>query len=743
MRFLLLVALFLGFHAIARGTTNIAASASLADVQAAYAVCSNGDTLVIPAGEGHWTNSFQPALALTITGVSTNSTIIYDDNNNTGTGAQKALIRWTTPVSSIGQSKISNITFARGTRTNRVVEGCLQWVGLCTNFVFEFCVTSNLNASPHIWVGDGVLGVAHHNVHYRQPSTSDHIYAFKQANLYGRVNGNGAWEYPTLPGSHEFFYVEDSVFKNPVDSTANLSDAFAGKYVMRFNYAEQTGFSHHGTESSGIARSPRMAEIYGNTIVRSVPSTENEWMDVRDGNFLIFSNVVTGNFAASIKLNTYRRFTPFRPWSSVDGTMLWDNPDLSDTFGTPGDGIFESGTTETGTGTDRIVDTTKAWTTNQWVNAIARVLRTNTATSGSASTITVSGAGWTTNEWAKYQITKISTNEKGQVASNTGDTITMDTQTFRPNFTGGGAFTLSLGIEIVANDATSLTLQGQFGFGTNFVLKVGMPYEIRKIVWALDQTGRGTCLGQMPSTVTTLNHTNVTQQSEQSYQWLNTLNGVTVTNVVNGAYDNIVENRDYFQHTNAFNGTSGIGIGTALQMAAITPTLTNCAFWVTDEGFWNANHAGADGQLYKWNGAAWALHFTPYSYPHPLASTNPPSPPPTPTAPSGLTATAISSTQINLQWTDNSTNETDFRIERSLTAGTGFGLIDTVGAGITNYSNLSLSASTTYYYRVRAANGYGFSGYSNEANATTQAALTSGPRGIRNGFFLRPAIIFK
>jgi hypothetical protein len=91
-----------------------------------------------------------------------------------------------------------------------------------------------------------------------------------------------------------------------------------------------------------------------------------------------------------------------------------------------------------------------------------------------------------------------------------------------------------------------------------------------------------------------------------------------------------------------------------------------------------------------------------------------------PAAPSGLTATATSSSQINLTWTDNSTNETGFKIERKTGAAGTWSQITTTAAGATSYSNTGLSASTTYYYRVRATNATGDSSYSNEANATTQ-----------------------
>jgi predicted phage tail protein len=100
-------------------------------------------------------------------------------------------------------------------------------------------------------------------------------------------------------------------------------------------------------------------------------------------------------------------------------------------------------------------------------------------------------------------------------------------------------------------------------------------------------------------------------------------------------------------------------------------------------------------------------------------------PPPPPAAPSGLGATAVSSSQINLSWTDNANNETGFKIERCQNAGcSNFAQIATVGANVTTYSNTGLTPSTSYSYRVRATNASGDSAYSNTASATTQATAT-------------------
>lgn len=102
-----------------------------------------------------------------------------------------------------------------------------------------------------------------------------------------------------------------------------------------------------------------------------------------------------------------------------------------------------------------------------------------------------------------------------------------------------------------------------------------------------------------------------------------------------------------------------------------------------------------------------------------------PAPPTPPAAPSNLTATATSSSQINLSWTDNSNNETGFEIERCTgSTCTEFALINTVTAGTTSWSNTGLAAATSYSYRVRAANTAGNSDYSIVAGATTPSAPT-------------------
>ncbi|HMN11822.1 MAG TPA: putative glycoside hydrolase [Bellilinea sp.] len=98
-----------------------------------------------------------------------------------------------------------------------------------------------------------------------------------------------------------------------------------------------------------------------------------------------------------------------------------------------------------------------------------------------------------------------------------------------------------------------------------------------------------------------------------------------------------------------------------------------------------------------------------------------PPPEPLPAAPTGLSATASGTDQVDLAWTDNATNETGFTIERS-TDGATWAQIAVTAADAESYSDTGLASNTTYYYRVRAVNASGYSAYSNTDSDTTGVA---------------------
>lgn len=76
-----------------------------------------------------------------------------------------------------------------------------------------------------------------------------------------------------------------------------------------------------------------------------------------------------------------------------------------------------------------------------------------------------------------------------------------------------------------------------------------------------------------------------------------------------------------------------------------------------------------------------------------------------PTAPSGLMSSMQSKNQIILNWVDNANNEKNYFIERCKGLNcTNFAKIATLGANVTTYSNIRLSANTNYSYRILASN---------------------------------------
>lgn len=89
-----------------------------------------------------------------------------------------------------------------------------------------------------------------------------------------------------------------------------------------------------------------------------------------------------------------------------------------------------------------------------------------------------------------------------------------------------------------------------------------------------------------------------------------------------------------------------------------------------------------------------------------------------PFRPAYLTATRRSATRIDLAWLDNSAVEDRFELERRVGRRGGYEVIaDTLPANTESYSDttVELVEGSAHFFRVRAANGNGRSGYSNEA----------------------------
>ena len=165
----------------------------------------------------------------------------------------------------------------------------------------------------------------------------------------------------------------------------------------------------------------------------------------------------------------------------------------------------------------------------------------------------------------------------------------------------------------------------------------------------------------------------------------NGLAGVTITRSSNGSATTTTDSSGNY----SFSGTSNGNY-------TLTPRMTGYTFTPADR---TVNVSGADQPAMNFSAAAVAT---------------------APVAPSGLSASVISSTQVSLAWLDIANNETGYKIERSMTGPAGtYVPIATVATNVTVYNDSTGSANTLYHYRVLATNGVGDSGYSNVVNATT------------------------
>jgi hypothetical protein len=185
------------------------------------------------------------------------------------------------------------------------------------------------------------------------------------------------------------------------------------------------------------------------------------------------------------------------------------------------------------------------------------------------------------------------------------------------------------GWEITSSDANSLSEAGygQDGWGGPPTINAGDAYQILRTTACIDQPSRsgGILLSGYPPSPTGW----VGQQLDPSYEWGDSGYSPNFGNVTTNTAM-IIANRDYYTDdsngtphaqtspTSPFNGTSGVGLGTLSNRP--TTCTKGVGYWATDQGSWNTSGNGfGQGQLFVCTATnTWTLHYTPYTYPHPL-----------------------------------------------------------------------------------------------------------------------------
>ena len=251
----------------------------------------------------------------------------------------------------------------------------------------------------------------------------------------------------------------------------------------------------------------------------------------------------------------------------------------------------------------------------------------------------------------------------------------------------------------IATSAGALTIGGDALYGQHFSGRID---EVRIYGTALSaseiQTDMNTPIGtpgpdtQPPTAPTGLTATAVSP-SQINLAWTASTDNVAVTGY-------------------RVERCQGAGCSNFVQVA--TPTATS---------FSDSGRAAATSYSYRVRAADAAGNLSGYSS---VQSATTPAAPDTqpPTAPSGLTATAVSASQINLAWTASTDNVavTGYRLERCQGAGCS-NFVQVATPTTTSFNDSGRAAATSYSYRVRAADAAGnLSGYSSVQSATTPAA---------------------
>jgi hypothetical protein len=316
-------------------------------------------------------------------------------------------------------------------------------------------------------------------------------------------------------------------------------------------------------------------------------------------------------------------------------------------------------------GTSDLSNIANATTTDQ-----ASVIDFSSGFGSSASVLTYNGSAKINGTSA--ELTDTGTHEAGSVFSTNAVDITKFSNQFTFQLTNANADGFTFTIQGVGPTALGASGSGLgYGGSPSIAKSVAIKFDLFSNAGeSADSTGEYTN-GASPTTpAIDLTSTGVNLHSGDVFQVLMSYDGTTLTVTITDTATHATASQSY-----TVNIPQVIGSGTAYV------------------GF----TGGTGGSSAVQNIRTWTFS--------PTAST-------LPAAPSNLTGSVISGSEIDISWTNNANNATNVLIYRS-DDGTNFAQIDSVSATLTTYHDLSLSPGHTYYYEVQASNAAGVSGFSN------------------------------
>jgi len=407
-----------------------------------------------------------------------------------------------------------------------------------------------------------------------------------------------SWQTPSSMGTENALYVENCTFNNQGYMDFNSNARSVVRYCTFNATANMIKVDSHGYTSNTPARSARQTEVYGNIWQ---PGKNLTAIELRGGTGMVFDNINTNtggmmfvDYGYQTNLSNYGRYVAPGDYPLIDQIGVGMDPKVG--------------------GSEPLY----AW--NNFRPAAPALWPRISAGTGTASSYTTNSAGYPIGT-TTITLVALNTQGSGNGKLGVGDAVAFAGDSNRYLVTAG-----------VANNAT-------------------LPVTVTIAAPGLLQA--------IPAAATTMTSGPQTLHQQQT-------GNPTATFTES---DIIKADRDFFIQGASFDGSSGVGRGTKVQMNAIVPSKIGVGFWVTDEGSWNQSFSGeqaataiaagdlceivtvgstdftamgagsnavgvifmataagsgtgtvkpAQGQFYVWNGVAWTLKYTPYTYPHPL-----------------------------------------------------------------------------------------------------------------------------
>jgi hypothetical protein len=337
------VALLLAVSGAVQAATINARSPSFADVSTAVASAAKGDTVVVPAGTASWTTTLLINKPITLIGQTTvdysnetanNRTIILDDvkPRNPNVKPRNPIIHANviagdmTVEPTVPLLQIKGFTF-RGSPNSPSGSNiaAIQLTGTCPAVRISNCHFDSLYQRS-IYTFGWIYGVMDNCLHTLTHFTQTGVIGMATYN--GQKNGNGSWTEDPHWGSYKFFFMENNVVHNLFKKGGNLDAKRGARYVVRYSKIYDGSFIQtHGTEGDPD-RGCRAIEFYNNICTRSADGPGSPG-GLRSGNILFHDNQYRGAALKhpALALVAFRTLVNFQPWGLASGANSWDEND--------------------------------------------------------------------------------------------------------------------------------------------------------------------------------------------------------------------------------------------------------------------------------------------------------------------------------------------------------------------------------------------------------------------------------